>query len=535
MSEQDSRADDFPRWLAGQGTDAYALAWVGEDNDPLRWMTAPAVGRTGVDRPGADPSRLVLQEITHGQSATLRRWLELEGNSTDEPLAIIGTADGRLREYTPGELVAHQLRPPGNDDVQLTQELADWVYRRQAQAPQGLQFGWTAAAAAWSWHMRDVAVALPHSVLARSLALAGEEDDAVGELMGATTLTLAGLYDRLEHGHHDGRAGFVDDWHAIETLAADVPELREPAGWLLDQIALRDAHAQQLRAVLEPDITDYLHDRTISDQQPDAARPRLDGPRTAHLAQAREAVRAYTAAAYSGREDEAQQLLDAFPVPARALHVSGPARTWREQSATARAAVHTITALRATATATATAAEEGADPLPDPERLHAKSAYLAARDAQLRLQHDALGRLAAPTPLPYGLPEELHEVAAHGMQRRLAEAFGSPERARQVIDGRIVYHHQQRSGAGGQQESAAESAAEAALLTAARAALDAQPVRPAYALLDEQLIARRVDRIMSAPVPLPAYEPPSPGERERRIQAQPPASRTEPGTGRLRL
>ncbi|WP_432171755.1 hypothetical protein [Streptomyces sp. 1222.5] len=312
MSEQDSRADDFPRWLADQGTDAYALAWVGADNDPLRWMTAPApaIGRTGADRPGADPSRLVLQEITHGRPETLRRWLQLEGDSTHEPLAIIGTADGRLCEYTPGELVAQQLRAPGNGDVQLTQELADWVYRRQAQAPQGLELGWTAAAAAWSWYLRDVAVALPSSVLARSLALAGEEDDAVGELMVATTLTMAGLYDRLEHGHHDGRAGFVDDWHAIEVLAADVPELREPAGWLLDQIARRDAAAQQLRAVLEPDITDYLHDRTLSDQQPHAAKPRLDGPRTAHLAQAHETVRAYTAAAYSGREDEAQQLLD---------------------------------------------------------------------------------------------------------------------------------------------------------------------------------------------------------------------------------
>ncbi|MFD8376975.1 hypothetical protein ACFV2Z_40565, partial [Streptomyces sp. NPDC059688] len=282
MSEQDSRADYFPRWLAGQGTDAYALAWAGPDNDPLRWMTAPApaVGRTGADRPGGDPSRLVLQEITHGRSETLRRWLELEGDSTDEPLAIIGTADGRLREYTPGELVAHQLRAPGNDDVQLTRELADWVYRSQAQAPQGLELGWTAAAAAWSWYMRDASVAMPPSVLTRSLALAGEEDDTVGELMVATTLTLAGLYDRLELGHHDGRAGFVDDWQAIDALAADVPELREPAGWLLDQIALRDASAQQLRAVLEPDITDYLHDRTLSDQQPDAAPPRLDGPRT---------------------------------------------------------------------------------------------------------------------------------------------------------------------------------------------------------------------------------------------------------------
>ncbi|WP_333764524.1 hypothetical protein [Streptomyces sp. IBSBF 2390] len=249
------------------------------------------------------------------------------------------------------------------------------------------------------------------------------------------------------------------------------------------------------------------------------------GPRTAHLAQAREAVRAYTAAAYSGRDEEAQQLLDAFSVSARALHVSGPARTWREQSATARASVHTVTALRATATA---GAEDSVDVLPDPERLHARSAYLATRDAQLRLQHHALGRLAAPVPLPGGLPEELHEVAAHGMQRRLAEAFGSPERARHVIDGRITYHQQQ---SGGQQESAAEAAAEAALLTAARATLDAQPALAAYALLDEVVIARRVDRIMSAPVPTPAYKPPSPAERERRIQAQPPASSPEPGPG----
>src|SRR5689334_10352077 len=103
-------------------------------------MTAPvpAVGRTGADRPGGDLSRLVLQEITHGQSETLRRWLELEGDSSDEPLAIVGTSDGRLREYTPGELVAHQLRAPAHDDVLLTRELADWVFRRQAQAPQGL-------------------------------------------------------------------------------------------------------------------------------------------------------------------------------------------------------------------------------------------------------------------------------------------------------------------------------------------------------------------------------------------------------------
>ncbi|MGY4965349.1 hypothetical protein [Streptomyces sp. 900105245] len=71
MSEQDSRADDFPRRLAEQGANAYTLAWGGEDNDPLRWMTAlaPAVGRAGVDRLGADPSRLVLQEVTRARAA----------------------------------------------------------------------------------------------------------------------------------------------------------------------------------------------------------------------------------------------------------------------------------------------------------------------------------------------------------------------------------------------------------------------------------------------------------------------------------
>jgi hypothetical protein len=57
------------------------------------------------------------------------------------------------------------------------------------------------------------------------------------------------------------RAELVDDWHTAENLAADIPALRERADWLLDQIALRDAGAQQLRTVLEPDITDYQRDQ----------------------------------------------------------------------------------------------------------------------------------------------------------------------------------------------------------------------------------------------------------------------------------
>ncbi|MFE7895623.1 hypothetical protein [Streptomyces sp. NPDC057412] len=60
------------------------------------------------------------------------------------------------------------------------------------------------------------------------------------------------------------------------------------AGWLLDQIALRDAHAQQLRAVLEPDLTDYARDRRADGTLLGTA-PVLDEARAAHLAQARDA------------------------------------------------------------------------------------------------------------------------------------------------------------------------------------------------------------------------------------------------------
>jgi hypothetical protein len=110
----------------------------------------------------------------------------------------------------------------------------------------------------------------------------------------------------------------------------------------------------------------------------------LDAPRTAHLAQARDTVRAYTAAAHSGREQEAQQLLDAFPIPARTLATSGPAATWRDHSGTAAEAVAALAAQRA-----ATTAEDGTDYFADPELLHAEASYLAAREGQLDLMHDA--------------------------------------------------------------------------------------------------------------------------------------------------
>ncbi|MEU0163535.1 hypothetical protein ABZ154_33305 [Streptomyces sp. NPDC006261] len=75
-----------------------------------------------------------------------------------------------------------------------------------------------------------------------------------------TGLRIVDLLDRLERPFRP-RADLIDMWHAVETLSANVPILTDTADWLLDQISLRDAPAQQLRAVLEPDITDYLRDQ----------------------------------------------------------------------------------------------------------------------------------------------------------------------------------------------------------------------------------------------------------------------------------
>ncbi|ALO91264.1 hypothetical protein SHL15_0048 [Streptomyces hygroscopicus subsp. limoneus] len=208
----------------------------------------------------------------------------------------------------------------------------------------------------------------------------------------STAHSMAGLLDRLQRAYRP-RTELIEDRHAVESPAADIPALRQTADWLLDQIALRDAHAQQLRAVLEPDITDYLRDRRADAAMP--TRPALDAPRAAHLAQARATVRAYTAAAHSGRQQEAHRLLDAFPVPARALTTSGPTAAWHRDSATAQDAVGNLAAQRAEITA-----EDGTDYFADPELLHAKTSYLAAREGQLHRMHDALGRLTHPAPAP---------------------------------------------------------------------------------------------------------------------------------------
>ncbi|MGV9901947.1 hypothetical protein ACWDU8_05500 [Streptomyces sp. NPDC003388] len=280
-------------------------------------------------------------------------------------------------------------------------------------------------------------------MLSRSLARVGEVDDAGGvdaateDLIVTTTRQVADILDRLQDSDRP-RCNLVEDYKVLEALSADVPALKESADWLLDQIALRDVHAQRLRAVLEPDITDYQRDRdrSIDSDSVGADAPVLDEERATQLTQARDVVRAYTAAAQSGRQEEAQHLLGAFPIPARPLQTSGPATAWRRNSATAQDAVDTLGIQRA-----ATTADDSSTYVAAPELLHAKTAHLAAREGQLHHLHDALGRLAFPAQPSAALPTDLAPVAAAQTQRRVIDAFGTPERARQALDGQISYQH----------------------------------------------------------------------------------------------
>lgn len=512
MSEQRTAlADDFRTWLAERGQDAYALAWVAEGSTPAGWTgaKAPRAGETGIARTGADLTRIALQEVTRGRQETLRRWLHLDDGAGN--LAILTAESGGLREHTPGELAAQLMHDPASDEARLTDLLASWLYRRNAEAPQGLELGWIAAAAAWTCHMRALGSYSPPSVLDPSLQRAGEQDEVTADLVVSTGLRIVDVLDRLERALRP-RAELIEDWHSVESLAGDVPALAQVADWLLDQIALRDAPAQQLRAVLEPDITDYQRDRRADGALLGASVPALDAPRAAHLAQARETVRAYTAAAHSGRESQAQHLLDTFPIPARPLATSGPATTWRQHSATAADAVEVLAAQRTAATA-----EDSSDYVADPELLHAQASYLAAREGQLHLMHDALGRLAFPAPGSRDLPEELAPVAAAQTQRRVIEAYGTLERAAEALDGQIHYQLTQPSPA-----HRRATTAESGLLTRARNALERTTA--AGVPLDEEHIRARLQKAMARPAapegprPCGAHRPrrgPHPGPRRR--------------------
>ncbi|WP_239769010.1 hypothetical protein [Streptomyces sp. CL12-4] len=352
--------------------------------------------------------------------------------------------------------------------------------------------------------MRALSDFPPPSVVPLALRAAGQ-DASTAELIAATGQNVTALLDRLENPYRS-HGELVDDWHALQALAADVPAFTGTADWLLDQIALRDAFAQRLRDVLEPDITDHLHHQAASPQAP---APALDEQRAAHLAQAHATVRAYTAASYSGRPQEARRIRDAFPAPARALTASGPATAWRRASTTAQRAVEDLAEQRAATL------DDDADYLADPRLLHARIAYLSARHGQVHALHDALGRLAFPTEHPAALPAAVVPVAAAQTDRRLIEAFGTLDRALPALDGQITYQRQHGPDASG---------TEADLLTTARTALDR--LTTAVVPLDENEIRARLQQAMARPAPLPEPAPAAPApaapaaHHETHIQAQ---------------
>ncbi|WP_318218804.1 hypothetical protein [Streptomyces sp. SCL15-6] len=481
MSEQSAPPPgEFGPWLSGQGTDAHALVWVDLPGQPAGWSGGlesepPTLGETGIARPGFDPARLAVQEVVYGREEALSRWLDLDTSA--RLLAIVSTGPDGLREHTPGELAVVRLLHQA-DDPWLTRQLADWLHRRSTTAPQGVDAGWSAATAAWACHMRALSDYPPPSVVSLALEAAGQ-DASTAEMIAATGQNVTALLDRLENPHRP-HGELVDDWHTLQALAADVPAFTGTADWLLDQIALRDASAQQLRAVLEPDITDHHHQAT----SPRTPAPALDEQRAAHLAQAHATVRAYTAASYSGRPQEARRIRDAFPVPAWALTASGPATAWRRASTTAQRAVESLAEQRAATL------DDDADYLADPRLLHARIAYLSARHGQVHALHDALGRLVFPTEPPATLPADVVPVAAAQTERRLIEAFGTLDRAAQALDGQITYQRQHGPDASG---------TEADLLTTARTALDR--LTTTVVPLDENDIRARLKHAMARPAP----------------------------------
>jgi hypothetical protein len=520
MSEQTiHRSNDLRALLAGAGAQAYVLAYADTVTDPTSWEAPPPdVGRTGIVR-AAD--RAALQEVCQGPLETLRRWLHWEDGRRQ--ITILTADQDELREVTPGELAADLVRDPASD-AQITDWLGGWLYRRYAQASEGLELGWMTASAAWTCHMRALSGYPPASVLGRALEQAGERDGATEELVSSTGMQLAELLERMERTSRP-RSELVQDWHTVARLSADVPALRACADWLLDQIALRDRGAQRLRAALEPDITEHLHERRL-----DTPAAVLDGQRSKHLAQARATVREYTAAAYSGREGEAQQLLDAFPLPDRSLDVSGPARAWRQRSALAREAVNAVHA-RWDAATDAVMGVDLTGPFADSERLNAQLVYLRAREARLDLAHDALGRLAAGPVVPPDLPEELHEVAAGLGERRLAEAFGSLARAREALEGQIAYLEQEPAAAHRREETAAELD----LLRGIRRALEPVPAETGY---DTTEIERRAAELTSASLARSVEASPRPdrpsGQQTRVAHAPVQPLTAQPGSGGVR-
>ncbi|MFE8940980.1 hypothetical protein ACFYNX_26285 [Streptomyces sp. NPDC007872] len=471
--------------LAAAGPDAVALVEADPVLDPLTWEEAPVpvVGETGLARTLLAGEDVSVLQVCRERREALLRWLELD--TAEGQLALVSTGEG-LFEHTPGELAARLLQDSASGDAELVEAMGHWFTRRFGLRPQSPEAGWAAAAAAWTCHMRALAELPLTAVLAVARDRAGDDSPDTGELLVRTSLTLTDLIDRMNAPHRT-RADLVADWRTLQPLAASVPALRAGADWLLDQIALRDAPAQQLRAVLEPDISDHQHDHRMAG----SSVPALDEARTSQLAQARRTVRSYTAAFYSGRAEEAELLRNALPAPARSLEVSAPAQAWRQASLAARHALDAVAARRA-----AVSAEEDMTYFADPERLHAESAYLTVWQGRLDLAHDALGRLAEPVPFPHEAPEDLRAIAAHVPERRLAEAFGTRERALAALNGQISYLQQEPTPEHRQKSTRDELA----LLTAVRDSVMAHlPEREHHKSgLDEDAIRRRMEQIIDA-------------------------------------
>ncbi|MEU2930911.1 hypothetical protein ABZ636_38815 [Streptomyces sp. NPDC007251] len=78
--------------------------------------------------------------------------------------------------------------------------------------------------------MRDLAGYPPRSVRARSLQMAGDLHEDTDQLLVSAGQRTSELVDRMEHPFRL-RGELVEDWHAAENLAADVPPYeRRPTG-----------------------------------------------------------------------------------------------------------------------------------------------------------------------------------------------------------------------------------------------------------------------------------------------------------------
>ncbi|MGQ5655676.1 hypothetical protein ACUJ8H_37605 [Streptomyces sp. EKR5.2] len=331
MSEQRiPPSDELRTLLAGPRPQRYVLAHVDPATDPVIWdAPPPVVGTTGVTLSTAAMDRATVQELCQGKSEALHRWPQLDDRQSQ--LAIIGGDGEELCEYTPGELAA-ALSNDEAGEARVTGWLSSWLVRRYAEAPPDEQ-AWVVVAATWTGQMRALASNPPPGVLSAVMEQAGELDrgeldQATHELVIDTGSRLAHVLDEMPLSPYRNRGRMVEGWHTVKRLAAGEPAFRACTEWLLDQIALRDMDAQALRAMLEPDIADHFLDRRHAEVGAQPV-PRLDAQRAQQLTQARELVRAYTAAAHSGREREAEDLFNAFVLPKRTLEVSDHGHIWR--------------------------------------------------------------------------------------------------------------------------------------------------------------------------------------------------------------